>query len=94
MAVKEIRILLKKKVNCFVSSENIYIYVIYLYIQITRSNHKPFHDVECDNDVFSSKHVAVKFTHSSMDCQSANCQLKAVIYTVRCGQQSMPLQIA
>jgi len=52
-----------------------------------RSNNKLFHD-DNNNDVFRSKHVAVIFTHSSVDCQSANCQLQAVTYIVRCGQQS------
>jgi hypothetical protein len=51
---------------------------------------------QLDYDVFWSKHVAIKFTHNSVDCQSTNCQLQALTkssspYTVRCGQQSMPL---
>jgi len=46
--------------------------------------------------MFRSKHVAIKFTHSFVDCQSANSQLQALTknnssYTVRCSQQSMPL---
>jgi hypothetical protein len=50
-----------------------------IYICISISFHFLTTNVFEHDDVFRSKHVAVKLTHSSVDCQSANRQLQALI---------------
>ena len=72
------------------------LYFIYsIYISFSCYNTNVFQQ---DDDVFMSKYAAIKFTHSSVDCQSASYQLQALTkssssHRVRCGQQSMPLLV-